>query len=356
MSRIVCACLAMVLACGAVGAATPDEQYRFAEELARSGETPFAVLEYRRFVFLYPQDPRVPDARFAIARAYLQATGDVAGARRELDALAQQHPNTPAAARAGQLLALIEANREDDYAPARLFFGAIGARDRGDHAAALQGLDQLVARYPRAAVVPEAVFLRAQALEALNRLDDAIAAYAELPARAPQSPLVPRALLGQAVATEARDGAKPHVAVLYRQIIARYPNTPEANAAQERLAALGRQLDDIPRVFARKGVQPFKVVRQGYLDKRDRYDLHIEVAKTLTEDQVKATLEDALVAHAGDRKGREHEVRVEAYFSGGRTRIGKAIWAANRRPEYDVDLKDTRKDDAWRGILDDVFR
>jgi len=357
MTRIARSWLVLVAVAAAAGAATPaDQQFQFAQKLAGTREAAFAVLEYRRFIHLFPQDRRVPDARYAIARSYLRDAGDLAAAQRELGLLVRHHPQSPAARRAVQLIALIDANKQDDHQPLLLFFGAVSARDRGDAAAALAKLDQLIARYPRAPLVPEALLLRAKLLESLTRLDDAIAAYAEVPARAPNSSLVPRALLGQATATEARDGAQPYVAVLYRQVIARYPRTPEAAEARKRLATLDQHLDNLPRRFARRDIQPFRVLRHGYLDKRDRYDVRIEVARNLTEDQIEATLEDALIKHAGDRKGRDHEVRIEAYPAGSRTRVGKATWARNRRPEYEVDVGDARTQDLWRDILKDVLK
>ena len=357
MTRIARSLLVLVLVTVAAGAATPaDQQFQFAQELAGTREAAFAVLEYRRFIHLFPQDPRVPEARYAIARSYLREAGDLAAARRELGLLVRQHPQSPAAQRAYQLIALIDANRQDDHQPLLLFFGAVSARDRGDAATALAKVEQLIAQFPRAPLVPEALLLRAEMLESLTRLDEAIAAYAEIPIRAPTSTLVPRALLGQATATEARDGAQPHVTVLYRQVIARYPRTPEAAEAHKRLAALDQHLDHIPRRFARRDIQPFRVLRHGYLDKQDRYEVHIEVARTLSEDQIEATLEDALIRHAGERKGRGHELRVEAYFPGDRGRVGKATWVRDRRPEYDVDVGDARTKDLWRDILKDVLK
>jgi TolA-binding protein len=347
---------ALAFAAPALAATPADQQYEFAQKLARTGDARFAVLEYRRFVHLFPRDRRVPEARFAIARAYLQGTGDVAAARRELDLVAREHQGTQAAQRARQLMALIEAGKEDDYAPVRLFFGAVGAREREDHEAALAKLDELVKRYPRAALVPEALFMRAQALQALGRLDDAIAAYAEVLARAPRSPLAPRALLGQAVAAEARDGAQPHVAVLYRQVLARHPRTPQAAEARERLAALQANLDTIPRRFRRADVLAFKVLRQGYLDRRDRYEVHIELPAPATDDQVKATLEDALVRYAGQRQDRAHQVRVEAYVPNDRDRVGRVTWAQNRRPDYDVDVEAPADNDVWIDILKEVLK
>ena len=107
-----------------------ERQLAFAEELRKSGEGQLAIPEYRRFVFIFPHDPHVPDARLAIARGHLEHTGDVAAARRELTALAEQHPNTPAAERGEELDALIEANKELGYKPLLLYFGARGAGRR----------------------------------------------------------------------------------------------------------------------------------------------------------------------------------------------------------------------------------
>ncbi|MFW6164359.1 MAG: tetratricopeptide repeat protein, partial [Planctomycetota bacterium] len=299
---------------------------------------------------------RVPEARFAIARAYLQGTGNVGAARRELDAVAREHQGTQAAQRARQLRALIEAGKQDDYAPVRLFFGAVGDRDREDHEAALAKLDKLVTRYPRAPIVAEALLMRAQTLEALERLDDAIAAYAEVLARAPRGPLVPRARLGQAIAAQARDGAQPHVAVLYRQVIARHPGTPQASEARKRLAALQANLDTIPRRFRRADVLDHKVLRQGYLDRRDRYEVHIELPAAATEAQLKATLEDALIRHAPQRQNRAHQVRVEAYLPNRRDPVGRVTWASNRRPDYELDLAAPAENDVLIDILKDILK
>ena len=393
----------------AASAATPDQQYGFAEQLAQTGEPSFAILEFRRFIFLNPQDLRVPEARLAIARIYLQSEGGVVAARRDLEDVIRQHPRTPAATRARQLMALMDANRGDKYQPLVLFFAAASARDRGDTEGALGKLEQLIAQYPKSPLAADAMLMRAQILEALRSLDQAIAAYAELPTRAPTSPLVPRALLGQARAAEARDGASPHVAALYRQLVTRWPRTPEAAEAQQRLAALEqyvgnvpqtllaqakaaeardgaspqvaalyrqliarwprtpeaaearlrlaafeRRMDNIPRRFRRDDIRPFKVMRRGYLGQNDRYDVHIEVDDRLTKDQIEATIEDALLAHAGDRKVRTHSVRVEAYLPKGGRRVGNGSWAHDRRPEYEAD--DKRGGDVWRDILKDMLK
>jgi len=359
MTRMRWSAVCVVVVCVALGSAsvqagTPaDQQYTFAEQLARSGDAQFAILEFRRFVHMFPTDRRVPDARYALARTYLQQVGDVGAARRELAALAKAHPTSNAAKQAKQLDTLIEANKEFNYQPLRLFLGAAAARDRGDLGGALTRLDELVRKFPTARLAPNGLLLRAQVLEASKRTADAVAAYAELPARYPASPLVSQALLGQATATEARDGAKPHVADLYRQVILRYPNTPQATTAQARLAALRTRLDLIERQFAATDVRPFTLIRKGYFGHRTRYEVHVQVADGLTKQQVQATLEDALVKHYASRKDRTHRVEVEAYTPQNR-RAGEAKWAPKTKPTYKVEKR--RSKDSWRDALKGILR
>ena len=348
------AMLALLALSGVAWAATAaDQQHEFAEGLASSGEGRFAILEFRRFIFLYPGDPRVPDARYAIARASLQE-GRVAAARRELALLIQKHPKAPAAERGKSLDALIEANKEFGYQPLLLLFAAAGARERGESEDALRRLDELVRKYPTARIAPEAVILRAQILEAQKSYDGAIAAYAELPARYPDSPLVPRALLGQASATEARDGAKPNVLELYQRVIDRFPNTTYATQAGERLAELRKRVVVIKRQFPAQNVKPFKVLRTGYLRTETRYDVQIEIADEVAEDGVKATREDALVKHYGQRKDVPHSVRVLAYYAQSGRRAGAVDWEPRKEPEYKVDR--ARSKDLLRDILKDVLK
>ena len=336
--------------CGlALGANDADKQFAFATRLAARGQSHFAILEFERFTFLYPQDPRVPDARYAIARAWLEE-GRVAAARRELADLAEKYPKAKAAAKARSLDALIEANSEFDYKPLVLFFAAAGARDRGDLAAALAALDELVTKYPTAKLAPEGLLMRAQVLEALKRYEAAVAAYSELPMRYPNSPLIPRALLGQATATEGRDGAKANVITLYQKVIDRYPGTAEAREAQRRITDLRKRVIVLKRQFKARDVKNFKVLQQGYLNRRDRYEVHIQVPDDLDEDEVKATLEDALLKSYEARKDPKHSVRVLAYDAGSGRRAGYVDWTPGKRPDYEVDR------DRGREIIIDILR
>ena len=353
MKRHIAALLAALTLLGAAFAQNdPNKQFAFANQLAARGQARFAILEFERFAFLFPRNPRVPDARYAIARAWLEE-GDVAAAKRQLADLLARYPKTNAAAKAKSLQALIEANSEFDYKPLVLFFAAAGARDRGDLAAALAALDELVTKYPTAKLAPEGLLMRAQVLEALKRYEAAIAAYSELPMRYPNSPLIPRALLGQATATEGRDGAKANVITLYQKVIDRYPGTAEAREAQRRITDLRKRVIVLKRQFKARDVKNFKVLQRGYLNRRDRYEVHIQVPGDLDEDEVKATLEDALLKYYDERRDPKHSVRVLAYYAGSGQRAGYVDWTPGKRPDYEVDKVSGREIiiDILRGVL-----
>ncbi len=350
MRRHIAALLAALTLLGAAFAQNdPNKQFAFANQLAARGQARFAILEFERFAFLFPRNPRVPDARYAIARAWLEE-GDVAAAKRQLADLLARYPKTNAAAKAKSLQALIEANSEFDHKPLLLFFAAAGARDRGDLTRALASLDELVTRYPTAKLGPEALLMRAQVLEGLKRLDAAIAAYSELPVRYPNSPLIPRALLGQAKATEARDGAKTNVLTLYQNVVDRYPGTPEAREAQARIADLRKRIIVLKRRYDRRDVKPFKVLQQGYLTRQTRYEVHIQMPADLDDDEVKATLEDALLKYYDKRRDPKHSVRILAYYAGSGQRAGYVDWTPGKKPDYEVDKVSGRE------IIIDILR
>jgi len=50
-----------------------DRQYRFAQALFKEGRFIRAAVEFERFVSFFPEDPRVPEARYKAAEAYFKA-------------------------------------------------------------------------------------------------------------------------------------------------------------------------------------------------------------------------------------------------------------------------------------------
>ena len=119
-------------------AQSPDEVLSFARHLVGLGRPEAAAIEFRRFLFLFPDDPRAPVARLDLAEACLEA-GRPDEARRVLFEL-PPHSDEALAGRAVLLLARVE-KESGRTAEAE----AILARLAGDEAFSLANRDE--ARY-----------------------------------------------------------------------------------------------------------------------------------------------------------------------------------------------------------------
>jgi tetratricopeptide (TPR) repeat protein len=71
-------CAAVILQAGVSEAVDPliidaDSQFNYAQDRFEAGDADEAVAEFNRFIHFFSDDPRVPQARFLIAKAYLSA-------------------------------------------------------------------------------------------------------------------------------------------------------------------------------------------------------------------------------------------------------------------------------------------
>ena len=96
---IVLVCLAFPGAAFTQEAAPADRQIEFARSLLKEGDQYRAITEAKRFLFLYPEDPRQWEARLLIAQAYRDA-GRWTEARVEYAPIAVQREKTGIAAQA----------------------------------------------------------------------------------------------------------------------------------------------------------------------------------------------------------------------------------------------------------------
>ena len=341
---------------GALAAQTPEQQFAFATELSDNNEGTFAILEFRRFVHLFPGHAKAPDAQMAIAGLYLGFVGDIEAASSELALVKENYPNSAAAIQANTLLQFLQANSDFDGEPLLLFVGARSARKRSEHEAALAKLDTLLARFPRANIADEAVLLKAQILHKdLKRYDQAVALYDQLGVLHPGSPHILTAKLEAAQAVAEQGHRQPAIA-RYRQIIAANPNTPAAATARERIEALKDSRGDMKREFPEENVKPFTVIKKGYLSPRGRrvYTVLIKVDPALTAEQVQATLEDALAKHRDEREKKPDRVRVQAFRNYPVTEAGQVTWI----PEGDVrryEIKDRDAEDVGKDLIWDFL-
>ena len=108
---------------------------------------------------------------------------------------------------------------------------------KGGNASARGAFAELITKYPRSDLVPEAMFYTAQAYAAERNAEAADAQYASLIAKYPSSPRVPTAMYKRALqmqATKKTAEAKR----LFQDIIKRYPRSDEAALADERLQSI----------------------------------------------------------------------------------------------------------------------
>jgi tol-pal system protein YbgF len=108
---------------------------------------------------------------------------------------------------------------------------------KGGNASARAAFSELIAKYPRSDLVPEAMFYTAQAYAAERNADAADAEYASLIAKYPTSPRVPTAMYKRALQLQASKKTA-EAKRMFQDIIKRYPRSDEAALADERLQSI----------------------------------------------------------------------------------------------------------------------
>ncbi|WP_245894778.1 tetratricopeptide repeat protein [Paracoccus indicus] len=124
------------------------------------------------------------------------------------------------------------------------FDAAREALEKGDHARAAQMFADVAQTHAGGPLTAEALFLRGQALQMAGQPRDAAAAWLEGFAADPDGPRAGESLLGIATVIEGQGDAT--AACLYlAEIPARFPGTPEAATAEQRVAELRCGVDDL---------------------------------------------------------------------------------------------------------------
>jgi tol-pal system protein YbgF len=108
---------------------------------------------------------------------------------------------------------------------------------KGGNVAARAAFSELIAKYPKSDLVPEAMFGRAQAYAAERNADAADAEYAKLIVKYPNSPRVPTAMYKRGLQLQASKKTA-EAKRLFQEIIKRFPRSDEAALADERLQSI----------------------------------------------------------------------------------------------------------------------
>jgi tol-pal system protein YbgF len=121
--------------------------------------------------------------------------------------------------------------------PAQLLQAGRDQLLKGGNVAARAAFSDLISKYPRSDLVPEAMFFTAQAFAAERNAEAADQEYAALISRFPNSPRVPTAMYKRALqlqsAKKTADAKR-----MFQDIIKRYPRSDEAALADERLQSI----------------------------------------------------------------------------------------------------------------------
>jgi tol-pal system protein YbgF len=121
--------------------------------------------------------------------------------------------------------------------PAQLLQAGRDQLLKGGNVAARAAFSELIAKYPKSDLVPEAMFYTAQAYAAERNADAADAQYAALIAKYPNSPRVPTAMYKRALQLQSAKKTA-EAKRLFQEIIKRFPRSDEAALADERLQSI----------------------------------------------------------------------------------------------------------------------
>ena len=121
--------------------------------------------------------------------------------------------------------------------PAQLLQAGRDQLLKGGNVAARAAFSELITKYPRSDLVPDAMFFMAQAYAAERNNEAADTQYAALISRFPSSPRVPTAMYKRALQMQASKKTAD-AKRLFQEIIKRFPRSDEAALADERLQSI----------------------------------------------------------------------------------------------------------------------
>lgn len=349
-------CALMPLLVATAWAATPDaeSQFGFAQSLLKDGDQAFALLEFKRLVYVYPQHAKAPDSLLAIASICLTYVGDIPSARKALEQIAEKYPASAPAAEARMLLEFVQTNSDFQSKPLLAFLKATDLSRRKREAEAVTGYLGIHEKWPRARLADQALLAAGRIqLTVLNKPAEARASFQLLARQYPKSAHLPEARLDDAAAVARIKGDGPEALAAYRQVAADFPKSDVAATANARAAEMETRAHIIKRRFPKASVLTFKVIKSGY-DAAGRMAMVIELSADASMRNVEATLEDALLTHYTTRKEPTDSVHIRAYYSYPLSEAGSAAWTPGKDAVYRI--KERKTEDVLKGVLFDVLR
>jgi tol-pal system protein YbgF len=182
-------------------------------------------------------DQRVKNLETRLAKLDedLKAQGEVLKAREEAinqlrETLEAQQKTVPSDGLAEGAAAESDAIRRDYEAAWRTL-------DKKDYKAAISRFREFIKKYPKSTLAGNAQYWIGESLYALKEFDQAIIEFDAVRRRYPQGEKVPAALLKQGFAF-AELGEKVNARLILQEVVEKYPQSPEAGRAKQRLKSL----------------------------------------------------------------------------------------------------------------------
>jgi tol-pal system protein YbgF len=152
-------------------------------------------------------------------------------------ALEDKSPPAPPPTASGDTSAGGTAEPGGGPGPAQLLQAGRDQLLKGGNTAARAAFAELIQKYPKSDLVPEAMFYTAQAYAAERNGDAADAEYASLITKYPRSPRVPTAMYKRALSLQSQKKTA-EAKRMFQDIIKRFPRSDEAALADERLQSI----------------------------------------------------------------------------------------------------------------------
>jgi TolA-binding protein len=323
-------------------AQTADKQLAFADSLYDNGEDVFALLEYKRFAFLYPDNTQTPHVVLRLAKLYVSTTGNIAAARSASQTIVDKYPNSPLVPQAKAFVDFLEVNSDFSGEPLQLWYKAESLEKQKRYEPAIAVLQRIVQTYPTARLADDALFrIGSIQHEKLGQTAEARATFQQLAQSYPKSDLLIKAEYQAATALAGVKGKEADATAALRSFAAKHPDDPLAKQALAQALVLERKGFVLKRQFDAGFVRKYAVRRAVQVG--TSYQVDVEVSSGLSQREVQATLEDAMVKESAKRKDPKDTVRVIAYFNYPITKAGEADWTPGNNPTYKIEQRETKQ-------------
>ncbi len=149
---------------GGVRAGVPaaEELQDFADKLYADGDDTFALLEYKRLLFHYPNADNAADLMLNVALLEITVRTDIPAAVAFLADIQDRYPETQAAQRASSLQTFISRHGTQDNRALALFLRARSEEQRGHYAEAIDNYLAVQSQRPNASLADDALLSAAK--------------------------------------------------------------------------------------------------------------------------------------------------------------------------------------------------